>query len=480
MKKNKLYILILALLSLQSCDNFLDIKPKGYTIPEYFDDYVKLMNSQYLYNAMDVYPSYLTDDIQLGEKDELSWFTMGGKRDNELNLYQFQPGQVFTPGNNDGIWNGAYENIFTYNAVINNVTKVPDAVESERLRLKAEALFGRAFEYLNLVNLYAKHYDATTAKTDLGVPVVLSEEVNRKYTRNTVQEVYDQILSDLKDAAPYLSDKVPYSFRPDKYSIYAFYAKVYLYMGQYDKALTNAYEALKTYNTLVDYKNYKVIPGQWGRIVTDDEAETEFPTKHNSPENIYTRLLNGTSYIFKSVCASDELLEVFDDQLAADGKDMREELFFATDSMNPGNGYTYFEGRTIFTPYIEMNVGLSVPEMMLIAAECEARTGTAKNARDLLNNLRDMRIKNNIHYTTDSKDELLKLVIDERRREFVFNGIYRLVDLKRMNKDSRFAKTISHTCEGKTWTLPANDPRYIMPVPQTVLDYNPTMPQYER
>ena len=55
-------------------------------------------------------------------------------------------------------------------------------------------------------------------------------------------------------------------------------------------------------------------------------------------------------------------------------------------------------------------------------------------------------------------------------------GAPRLIDLKRLNREDWFRKDIVHTADGETWTLPANDLRYIMPVPQTVLDFNPDMP----
>ena len=94
-----------------------------------------------------------------------------------------------------------------------------------------------------------------------------------------------------------------------------------------------------------------------------------------------------------------------------------------------------------------------------------------------------MRIMNNVKYTNTpekTRPEVLKMTIDERRREFVFNGITRLVDLKRMNRESWFAKDIVHSADGETWTLPANDPRYILPIPNTVLEFNPDIPQYDR
>ncbi len=196
-------------------------------------------------------------------------------------------------------------------------------------------------------------------------------------------------------------------------------------------------------------------------------------------------MLNGTSYLFKSVAASEDLLETFARNLPADGEDMRMSLFFSKDQFDPytrpGNEPNRFPGYTIFAPYIEMNIGFSTPEVLLIAAECEARVGDKDKALAHLDKLRDMRIKNNVHFpTTYSKDEVLKMVIDERRTEFAFVGLTRLIDLKRLNRESWFAKTITHSAGSEgTWTLPANDLRYIMPVPENVLSFN-DMPQYER
>lgn len=488
--KIRIYLaLIAATFAMQSCDSFLDVRPKGYTIPEKFEDYEKLMNSSYLYTTLDVYPSFFTDDILLLSRKQttVSWFEYEGKSDEQRNLYSFQHGQIYTPGNNDGIWEGSYSNIFTYNAVINNVMSAPDASDTEKKRLRAEALIGRAFEYMNLVNVYAKHYDAATAATDYGVPLVLSEKIGVAYKRNTVAEVYEQISKDLNTATPDLSDKVAHSFRPNQSIGYAFLSRMYLYMGKYSEALTNANEALKLSNTLVDYKLYTTQHSTFGRIILADNKDVEFPDEHYNPENIYTRMLGGTSYLFKSVAASKELIDAFKENLTPDGKDMRFELFFLTDEanfkMDANAAPEKFVGYTTFAPYLQLNAGFTTPEIYLIAAECEARVGSIDKALGHLNTLRDSRIKGNVHYVNQpamTKQQALKLVIDERRREFAFSGIYRLVDLKRMNRETGFAKTITHSAEGQTWELPANDPRYIMPVPLNVLDYNSDMPQYER
>ena len=163
---------------------------------------------------------------------------------------------------------------------------------------------------------------------------------------------------------------------------------------------------------------------------------------------------------------------------------MRKELFFATDEFNPytvGGSPDIFTGYTIFAPYIEMNIGFSTPEVYLIAAECEARIGDKNKAIGYLNRLRDNRISDNVALSTSfTKEEVLEMVIDERRKEFAFVGLTRLIDLKRLNRESWFARTIHHDAGSEgSWELPPNDPRYIMPVPETILSFN-DMPQYER
>ena len=141
------------------------------------------------------------------------------------------------------------------------------------------------------------------------------------------------------------------------------------------------------------------------------------------------------------------------------------------------------DGNTIFMPYIRANLALNNMEVILTAAECYAREGGTENlaeAARLYNLLRDHRIENNVHVTFANADEALVKVLEERRREFAFLGIYRFVDLKRLNKESRFQKTITHSADGQTWTLPPNDNRYIIPIPPVVNGFRPDLPDYER
>ena len=79
------------------------------------------------------------------------------------------------------------------------------------------------------------------------------------------------------------------------------------------------------------------------------------------------------------------------------------------------------------------------------------------------------------------KDSVLNFVLAERRRELAFNGFTRLVDLKRLNLDPRFATTVKHVGANETWVLMPNDPKYVLPIPQKVMRFNAnSMTQNER
>lgn len=109
-------------------------------------------------------------------------------------------------------------------------------------------MVGRAFEYLTLVNAYGKHYDAETAQTDPGVPLLLDEDINKtNLTRATVQQVYDQIKADLDQASLNLPERpVLNANRASRPVGYGMLARMYLYMGDYEQALENARLSLET------------------------------------------------------------------------------------------------------------------------------------------------------------------------------------------------------------------------------------------
>lgn len=289
---------------------------------------------------------------------------------------------------------------------------------------------------------------------------MLDKNINKtNLERASVQAVYDQIKADLDEAAPNLPEKpVLNAFRASKPVGYGMLARMYLYMGDYEKALENAKISMQHNSALLSILPYKV---------TDPEryiGRLDVPDRGNNPENIYIRLAPWTFGMSTLAYGSEELMSLFDKE-----KDQRYLLYF-----------TRYIGGTecdydLWAPYIYANMAMATPEIYLIAAECEARIGSKDKAMEYINTLRDHRIFDNVHLTADNNKEALRYVLDERRRELTLLGCTRLIDLKRLNREPDYAKTIVHEVNGVEYKLAPDDPKYILPIPPTVLRFNPNM-----
>jgi hypothetical protein len=105
--------------------------------------------------------------------------------------------------------------------------------------------------------------------------------------------------------------------------------------------------------------------------------------------------------------------------------------------------------------------------MYLVKAECLARGGNTAAAMDTLNVLLVKRYDKDSFVpqtATDAEDALRKILI-ERKKELVGRGL-RWLDLRRLNRDPRFAVTLQRLRNGTLVTLPPGDPRYTFPIPE--------------
>lgn len=447
-----------AMFLLSSCDGFLGLKPKGKVIPETTEDYEQLLNYEQIQKTSEIYPNFMTDDAFVPEKDPL----IGGVKGLKvplLRLYRFDK-ETFGESEEDRLWAFSYNRIYTYNVVIEDIMGTSEGTQQKKMEIKAEALLGRALEYLTLVNMYANHYDPAKANTDPGVPLVLDKGIEKtNLKRASVQEVYDRIEQDLVEALKSLPERpVGNAFRASKSAGHGLLARMYLYKGDYASALKNAKLALEKHPELLDLKRYEVInPKRFA-------GRNNVPELTANPENIYIRMAPRAYGLTAQIYGSEYLVNMYDKQ-----KDKRFLIYFARKISNLSLDHD------LWVPYVRVNLAVTTPEMYLIAAEAEARLGAKDEALRYLNHLRDHRILEHTPLVASTSDEALKLVLDERRRELPFTGCIRLIDLKRLNRDPRFAKTVTHIVADETYTIEPNDPKYILPIPPIVLQFNPDM-----
>ena len=465
MKNVTTILAICVVVMLTGCNDYLDIKPKGEKIPTTVSDYETLLNYESVQKVSDTYPAYLTDDVFLPDVAEGTATPGLNSVDQSIrNLYLFKK-EVFGDAQDDGFWFASYNRIYYYNTVIDNIMNADGSDEQQKLSIRAEALISRALEYLYLVNGYAKYYDVRTAESDPGVPLILDEDISKKnLVRASVKDVYAQIQSDLQTALPNLPMQAKgNAFRASKAAGYGVLAKMYLYMGNYAEALKAANEVLEINNSLLDLKKYAVVKAQ------SSIGRTNVPQDIDNPENIYIKFAPYVYGLSSKVFGSDELISLFSED------DMRLQVYFTKNFRNiPTDKY-------VWAPYLRANLAVSSPEIYLIAAECEAREGSIERAIALINKLRDNRIKNNTDIVATDRNDALQKVLEERRRELVMSGMVRYIDLKRLNQESQFAKTVTHVTGEGTFSLEPNSPLYVLPIPAKVMRFNKnSMKQNER
>ena len=465
MKNVTTILAICVVVMLTGCNDYLDIKPKGEKIPTTVSDYETLLNYESVQKVSDTYPAYLTDDVFLPDVAEGTATPGLNSVDQSIrNLYLFKK-EVFGDAQDDGFWFASYNRIYYYNTVIDNIMNADGSDEQQKLSIRAEALISRALEYLYLVNGYAKYYDVRTAESDPGVPLILDEDISKKnLVRASVKDVYAQIQSDLQTALPNLPMQAKgNAFRASKAAGYGVLAKMYLYMGNYAEALKAANEVLEINNSLLDLKKYAVVKAQ------SSIGRTNVPQDIDNPENIYIKFAPYVYGLSSKVFGSDELISLFSED------DMRLQVYFTKNFRNiPTDKY-------VWAPYLRANLAVSSPEIYLIAAECEAREGSIERAIALINKLRDNRIKNNTDIVATDRNDALQKVLEERRRELAMSGMVRYIDLKRLNQESQFAKTVTHVTGEGTFSLEPNSPLYVLPIPAKVMRFNKnSMQQNER
>ena len=467
----KILIAVIFFCVTASCNDFVDVIPKGNTIPETVDDLAKLMTcgsmSSPLYTFSDIsysiqYFEFYSDDYTAIENPNSSNY------DTYFTLPIFQntlkwADYIYANAESDYNWDGLYKSNYVANYVLDKIDVVENGVAYDRNDVKGQALVHRAMNYFLLVNLYGKQYDAATASTDLGVPLVLEADINKQYPRATVAQVYERMLQDLNDAISLLKVDAPeYNNIPGKATAYALRARYYLWQQNYDQAYADAIEALKLRGELIDYNNCSLrVPGMIAAGVNGYESIMQI-----NPEIMYSRYR-----MSRSNCPfSSNMLAIIDTD-----NDLRYCLFYGT-----------YEEAGIFVPMSwtrHVHSGINTSEVWLTKAEAALRKSqpNVSEAIDALDYVRRHRYVQSFYQeTTETNPDLfLTEILNERRREITFTEMA-FLDRKRLNADPATARPMTRTVYGETYTLPVGDVRYQLAIPLNVMELNPQLIQNER
>lgn len=436
-------------------------------------------------------PQQLSNELSLGTYDNLvlatngiytqiggtSWygrnFTViadlkgGNAKSSPLNSGRFQTEYNWanSAGSSAGLFDNGYNLIARANNVINALEGFEETgISQDQLnQLEGEAKFLRALAYFDMVRMYAQPYSYDPSS--LGLPVVTVTEIATP-ARNTVAEVYTQIVADLTDAETMLAALSTGGLRGEtdrvalatKEAAQALLAKVYLYMEDWTNAATYAGKLISNSKySLYTAANYATV---WG---TDGASEVIFEVYGDQTETAWGGF-DDIGYIYDptgygDVCASNQLMALYE------SGDVRADVF-KTDAGYPG--YTWpnkYPGKEELR--VNNVVVLRLAEMYLIRAEAVLH-GAAGNA---LNDFNAVRTNRGLAAATTVS---LNDVYNERRRELCFEG-NQLWDLSRTGRG--LDRDESETNIAGDIDIPFPDYRWAMPIDIFEMDNNPNMVQ---
>lgn len=418
--------------------------------------------------------------------------------------------------NNDfNFYDSLYDAIMDCNMVINN-TKVGN--NANVARIKAEAKIIRAFAYFTLVNYYSPT-PTSGINQEYGVPLVLTNyNAVIQPARATVSEVYNQIISDLKDGISNANDAPSTKSTFSKTAAKLILSRVYLTRRatgdaqlalQYSsdivnnspvafapinaKALTIPTNSASATNyqqyfsgvyevpTQVVYPANGPNPVNYTVAGSENHPETIWELDVNTSSNLVTGLGSNLALPTLYFRSSDRRALLFtknfyDSFPATDVRRGAPTTGLLTTSGVTGTGqvpgaWTNKYPRLTVNGNFQRNIKvLRFAEAQLNRIEALYLTGQEVQALTELNAFAISR--GGSTYPAITGTALLNYILTEKGKEFYGEG-QRFLDLKRWNLPIIKNSNCSTNCN-----LPANDKLFVLPIDQDAVNNNKNLKQY--
>jgi hypothetical protein len=472
MQRTLLYLAFILLLGVTGCKKFLGKNPDNRASLESPEQVSQLLATAYPQSNYMAFTESLSDNVS--DKGA------GGQDLTTVQPYFFKDVTETEQDSPESYWNACYSAISVANQALESCSKAADSANYSSQ--KGEALICRAYAHFMLVTLFAKTYDPNTAKSDVGIPYVLTPEkvVFEKYTRKTVGYVYEMIEKDLLAGMPLLDDTrytVPrYHFT--KAAANAFAARFYLYKQEYAKSLSYA-------NAVFPSSDVTAILRPWNSTyltLTYNELWARY-AKASEPANL---LLVETSswwarnyYSERYALDAEKRTEVLGSNVTGAPYAFSRQTYtlgtnnymlpkineyFVRVSVNATIGYGYVMVPLLTTEEalfnrIEANIYLNDLNAALNDLNAYAST-RIYNYSPADNNITIDKMQR-YYGINDERMATLATLLDFKRAEFVQEGM-RWFDLLRYNLP------VTHTTtDGKKMVLEANDKRRVLQIPES-------------
>lgn len=488
MKNAKYFMAAIVILFLSSCsDDFLDKQPldtiNTENYPKTAEELVTIVNGAYqplqwpkLYNLR-----MWTSDIMAGNSIVGAGGGTDGIETQNMSSFTIQP-------DNEGaldLWRGPWPGILMTNIVLKTAPTL-DIDEAIKNRSMGEAYFLRAHYYFILVRYFG------------GVPLMTSPtnaDEDLFPSRNSVNEVYDLILSDLTNATQLLppkSDYAPHDLgRATKGAAYGLLAKVHLTLGNYQETVNmitqveglgyalnaNYFDNFNIQNENSQESLFEVqYASDGGYGFWDNENQASWASPFMGPR--------GSNFVGGGYGWNQPTQEFINQY---DPNDLRKDVTVLYEGGPNFDGlpyqsvfsYTGYNVRKFLVPISAVpsydNSPMNFPvlryaDVLLMKAEALNELGQTNEAQDYLNQVRNRAGLSNISSGLNQA-QFREAVLKERRMELAFEG-QRWFDLIRVD-NGQYGLDFLHSI-GKS---NATQKHLLFPVPQIEIDRNPNLTQ---
>lgn len=377
-----------------------------------------------------------------------------------------------------------YRIIGNANFIIDNIDAA-SGPDTDKKRIKAEALTLRAYSNYFLVQMFGKRYDAASKpNAQLGIPILIKSTDTNK-PRATVEEVYTQIVKDLDDA---IALNVTARFNQSHVNLSVtkgLRARVALTMQDYPNAIKYSKEVIDSnlfplmtatayqtgFNdaTIISEYMFASMPipdqaDQFGSFFSQIAYDANTSFMRGNPKRI-------NSLLYDFIPATDVRKKMWEPNPTATNFPLPTTSFRRQPYMS-----RKFAIKVKGAPTLGDVPLMRSAEMYLILAEAYAKTpGQEANAKTTLLALNSKRDPNAVVSTKTGAD-LIDEILKYRRVELWGEG-FRFLDLKRLNQnlDRRGIPNIGAAeiaaLSGTDFIL-AGDPVWQFLIPQDEIDAN--------
>lgn len=354
---------------------------------------------------------------------------------------------------NESLWSSAYNIIYMTNALLEGVENNQEISDNLRSRIKGEASFVRAFTYFYLTNLYGD------------VPLILTTDYrsNSLAERNPEEEIFQQVLIDIENAIDNLDTEYATGERTavNEAAALALMARTQLYLENWKDAelystrvldQTGKYELLEDLDSvfLANSKEaiWQISPEGRGYSLTNTQEGAVF-------------IIHPLTYFL----AQFKLDPTFVDSFSSEDKRFKNWIGFHE---RTGNYFPHkYKIQNSTADATEYSMVLRLAEQYLIRAEARARQGNLSGAISDLNLIRERADLDSVSESVTGQEELIQLILEERKKELFTEWGHRWLDLKRLGQATEGFG------DSNTW----EQTDLLYPIPETEREKNPNLTQ---